>query len=78
MLSLSYERKLPIRNRLTDLENEHTVTRGKGVEGRRDWEFGTDESTLLCLRWVIIKDLLNSTGNSVQYSVITILLPRWH
>ena len=76
LLSLSYQRKLPNRNRIIELENERTITRGKGVEGRRDWNFGIDVYTLLYLRWIIIKYLLNITGNSVQYSVITILLPR--
>ena len=76
LLSLSYQRKLPNRNRIIELENERTITRGKGVEGRRDWKFGIDVYTLLYLRWIIIKYLLNITGNSVQYSVITILLPR--
>ena len=33
----------------------------------------TDMDTLLCLTWRTSKDLLDSTGNSAQYSVITLL-----
>ena len=32
-------------------------------------EFGTDTYTLLYLRWITNKDLLYSTGNSVQCHV---------
>ena len=39
------------------LENEFVITRGKGI----DWAFGVDMYT---------QDLLYSTGNSAQYSVI--------
>ena len=34
-------------------------------------EFGTYMYTLLYLKWITNKDLLYSTGNSPQYSVIT-------
>ena len=46
-------------------------TRGEGL-GEIDWEFGIDIYTLhiLYLRYITIKDLLCSTGNSAQYSVI--------
>ena len=37
----------------------------------RDWEFGTEIYTLLYLKEITSKDLLNSTGNSVQYSIVT-------
>ena len=59
------------RNRLTDLENELMVTRGEGSGGGVDWEFGIDMYTLLYLKEITNKDLLYSTGNSAQYSVIT-------
>ena len=36
-------------------------------------EFGMDMDTLLCLTWRTSKDLLDSTGNSAQYSVMTYL-----
>ena len=57
------------RNRLTDLENEFMVPGGRAVGGT-DWEFGIDMYTLLYLKYITNKDLLHSTGNSAQYSVI--------
>ena len=41
--------------------------RGEGI----DWEFGIDMYALLYLKQITNKDLLYSTGNSAQYSVIT-------
>ena len=38
-------------------------------------EFGMDMDTLLYLTWRSIKSLLDSTGNSAQYSVITLWFP---
>ena len=35
-----------------------------------DWEFGTGICTLLYIEWMVNRDLLYSTGNSTQYSVI--------
>ena len=35
---------------LTDLENELMVTRGEGLGGGIDWEFGIDMYTLLYLK----------------------------
>ena len=46
------------------------VTRGEGSDGRIDWEFGIDMYTLLFLKQITNKDLLYSTGNSAQYSVV--------
>ena len=40
---------------------------GRGV----DWEFGIDMYTLLYLKQITIKDILDSSGNSAQYSVVT-------
>ena len=40
---------------------------GRGI----DWEFGIDMYTMLYLKQTTNKDLLCSTGNSAQYSVIT-------
>ena len=54
----------------TDLENEPMIT-GEKVWGEIDWEFGIDMYTLLYLKQMTNKDLLYSTGNSAQYSVIT-------
>ena len=58
------------RKRLTDLENELMV----GAE-RMVRESGMDMDSLLYLTWRTSKDLLSSTGNSAQYSVITLCLP---
>ena len=44
---------------------------GEGIVG----EFGMDVDTLLYLSWRTSKDLLGSTGNSTQYSVITLWSP---
>ena len=38
-------------------------------------EFGMDLDTQLYLTWRTNKDLLSSTGNSAQYSVITLWSP---
>ena len=43
----------------------------EGLGGGIDWEFGIDMYTLLYLKWITNKDLLYSTGNSAQYSLIT-------
>ena len=41
------------------------VAGGKWEEGIV-WEFRMDTYTLLCLKWIISKDLLCSTWNSAQ------------
>ena len=66
------------KNRLTDLENELTVTGGRVGEGIVR-ESGMDMDTLLCLTQRTSKDLLDSTGDSAQSSVITLwsLEGRW-
>ena len=47
------------------------VTRGEDLGGGTDWDFGIDMYTLLHLKHITNKDLLYSTGNAAQYSVIT-------
>ena len=42
---------------------------GKG-EGGINWKIGTDIYTLLYIKQITNKDLLYSTGNSTQYSVM--------
>ena len=42
-------------------------TKGEGV----NQEFGGNKYTLLYIKQIIIKDLLHSRGNSIQYSGIT-------
>ena len=66
-----YRSKLYLQNinRLTDLQNKSIVSRGKGRG--EDWEFGIDMNTLLYLKQITNKDPLYSTGNSIEYSVIT-------
>ena len=43
----------------------------KGRVGGIDWEVGIDTYTLLYFKKITNKDLLYSTGNSAQYSIIT-------
>ena len=45
------------------------VTRGK-VWGGINWEIGIDMHTRLYIKQITNKDLLYSTGNSIQYSVM--------
>ena len=45
------------------------VTKGEG--GEMNQEFGINIYTVQYIKQVIKKDLLYSTGNSTQYSVIT-------
>ena len=47
-----------------DFENKFMVTKGM------DWEFGTGICTLLYMERMVNRDLLNSTGDSTQCSVI--------
>ena len=47
------------------------VIRGSGEGGGMNLEFGIGVCTLLCMEWMVNGDLLYSTGNSTQYSVIT-------
>ena len=52
----------------TDLEKEFMVARGN--DGRRDSSgIWVDMNTLLFLKWMTNKDLLYSTGNSVECNV---------
>ena len=67
MVKCSY---LQNRNRVTDVENKLMVTRGEGEE-EINWEIGIDIYTLLYTKQVTNKDLLYSTGNSTQYSVMS-------
>ena len=65
---------LQTRNRLIDFENKLMVTKGDrewwwGGVGM-DWGLEIGTCTLLCVEWLAIGDLLYSTGNSTQYSVI--------
>ena len=57
-------------NGLTDIENKRTVTKGER-EGGINQEFGSNMYTLLHIKQINSKDLLYSTGNYTQHSVIT-------
>ena len=46
------------------------VTREEGQGVGIDWEFGIDTYTLLYLKQITNKDLLYSTRDSAQYSLI--------
>ena len=59
----------------TDSQSSKTslwLPKGKGGEGM-DWKFGTGICTLLYMEWMVNGDLLHSTGNSTQYSVIAFM-----
>ena len=56
------------RNRLTDLENKLTVTKGEKREHRVNEEIETDIYTLLYENQVTVKNLLYSTG---QYTIMS-------
>ena len=43
----------------------------RGREGGINWEIGIDIYTLLCIKQITNKNLLYSTRNSIQYSVMT-------
>ena len=47
------------------------LPKGKRGGGGINWEFGINIHTLLYIKQKINKDILYSTGNSTQYSVIT-------
>ena len=43
------------------------------VRGRHGLGFVIGTCALLCMKWMINGDLMYSTGNSTQYSVITLM-----
>ena len=57
------------KNRVTDVENTYGYPGGKG-RGGINWKTGIDTYTLLHIKQMTNKDLLYSTGNSTQYSVM--------
>ena len=59
------------KNRLTDIENRLVVAKGEGGRGGVDWEFGTSRCKLLNIGWINYNVLLSSTGNYIQYPVIS-------
>ena len=47
------------------------VTREERAWEGKNWEIGIDMHTLLCMKQIINKSLLYSTGNSTQYSAVS-------
>ena len=47
------------------------VAKGEEGEGGLDWEFGISRCKLLYIEWINSKVLLYSTGNYIQYPVIS-------
>ena len=58
------------RNRDTDVENKSMDTEGERGGGM-NWEIGIDRYKLLCIKEITNENLLYSTGNSTQYSVMS-------
>ena len=60
------------RIRDTDMRTNIWIPRGKSMGGR-NWETGVDMYTLLiiCIKQITNENLLYSTGNSTQCSVVT-------
>ena len=47
------------------------VTKGEMLRGGINWEVAIGIYILLYIKWMSNKDLLNSTGKSTQYYVVT-------
>ena len=52
------------------VENKLMVTKGEMGGGGINWEFGINRYKILYIKYITNKDLLNSTGNYIQYLVI--------
>lgn len=52
------------------MESRLVVAKEGGDKGGMDWEFEISRGKLLHIPWINNKDLLNSTGNYIQYPVI--------
>ena len=66
---LIYETETDSQTRRTDL----WLPRGRKSRGGVDWEFGMSRYKLLSIAWINNKVLLYSTGNHIQYPVITMM-----
>ena len=63
---------LQSRNRDTEVENKHMDTKPTGKRGDgTNWEIGMNIYTLLYIQQTTNENLLYSTGNSTQCSVVT-------
>ena len=67
MVQMTY---LQSRNRDTDVENKRMDTRAGGG-GAGNWGIGSDIYTILRIKQITNENLLYSTGNSTQCSVVT-------
>ena len=70
-LYMEYKKWEQNQNRVTHIENKLMVTRGSSLGREMSWEIGIDKYTLLDIKQTANKNLLCSTGNSTQYSVMT-------
>ena len=58
------------RNRDTDAEDKLMGAKQRG-KGEVNWETGIDIQTLLCMKQITNENLLYSTRNSTERSVVT-------
>ena len=68
MISLIYE---ILKNGTNEPIYKIEIIGRKAGQGGINWEIGTDIYTLLYIKQITNKDLLYTTGNSSQYSVMT-------
>ena len=61
--------ELTCKAEIETIENGHMDTGWKGVE--MNWKFATDTYTLLCITQITKENLLHSTQNSTQSSMVT-------
>ena len=61
--SVGINRSISVENKCTDTNAD----RGDGMS----WEIGPDIYTRLCIKWIANENLLYSTENSTQCSVVT-------
>ena len=54
-----------------DFKNKLMVTKGDRLGGGMVWVFGIGMCTLLYMEWMVNGDLVYSTEDSTQYSLIT-------
>ena len=74
MWNLKYDTNELIYETETDSQTQKTdlwLPRGRGGGGGMEWEFGVSRCKLVYTEWIKNKVLLYSTGNYVQYLVIT-------
>ena len=69
MVQINLFAKQKLRHRCR--EQTYRCQGGKRGRGGMNWEIGTDTHTLLCIKQVTNENLLHSTGNSTQCSVVT-------